>query len=88
MVNEQYNGVSSGHGKDAVVQLLRAFTSSGYPLDAGASLRAFFAAGGTFRHAGSVAKFVKEMKAGTKHRVAPRFREEILDNLREGITTP
>ena len=33
-VNGQYNGLSSGNGKAAVVQLLRAFTSAGYPLDA------------------------------------------------------
>lgn len=88
MVNEQYNGLSSGRGKDAVVQLLRTFTGSGYPLDRDAWLRAFFAAGGAFRHADSVAKFVQEMKAGTKHRVTPRFRDEILDILREQVTTP
>jgi hypothetical protein len=51
MINEQYNGLSSGRGKDVVVQLLRAFSNSGYPLDEGAWLRAFFAAGGTFPHA-------------------------------------
>ena len=28
-VDEQYNGLSGGNGKDAVVQLLRAFTSAG-----------------------------------------------------------
>jgi hypothetical protein len=88
MVDEQYNGLSSGRGKDAVVQLLRAFTGSGYPLDGDAWLRAFFAAGGAFRHADSVVKFVKEMKAGTKHRVTPRFRDEILDILRERVTSP
>jgi hypothetical protein len=87
MVNVQYNGLSSGRGKDAVVQLLRAFTSLGHPLDKDAWLRAFFAAGGAFRHADSVAKFVQEMKAGTKHRVKPRFRDGILDILRERVTT-
>ncbi|MER7455779.1 hypothetical protein [Micromonospora sp. NPDC126480] len=86
MVAEQYNGLSSGRGKDAVVQLLRAFTGSGYPLDGDAWLRAFFAAGGAFRHAESLVKFVKEMKAGTKHRVKPRFRDDILDILRERVT--
>jgi len=54
MVGEQYNGLRSGRGKDVVVQLLRAFTDSGYPLDEDAWLRAFFAAGGGFRHADSV----------------------------------
>lgn len=88
MVDEQYNGLSSGRGKDAVVQLLRAFTGSGYPLDGGAWLRAFSAAGGAFRHADSVVTFVKEMKAGTKHRVTPRFRDDILDILRERVTSP
>lgn len=88
MVNEQYNGLISGRGKDAVVQLLRAFTGSGYPLDGDAWLRAFFAAGGALRHADSVARFVKEMKAGIKHRVTPRFRDEIFDILRERVTTP
>jgi hypothetical protein len=33
-VDEQYNGLSSGSGKDAVVQLLRLFSAAGYPLDA------------------------------------------------------
>lgn len=88
MVNEQYNGLSSGRGKDAVVQLLRTFTTSGYPLDDDAWLRAFFAADGAFRHADSVAKFVQEMKVGTKHPVKPRFRDDILDILRERVTTP
>jgi len=88
MVDEQYNGLGSGRGKDAVVQLLRVFTASGYPLDGDAWLRAFFAAGGDFRNADSVVKFVKEMKAGTKHRVTPRFRDEIVDTLRERVTSP
>jgi hypothetical protein len=88
MVDEQYNGLSSGRGKDAVVQLLRAFTGSGYPLDADAWLRAFFAAGGAFRHADPVVRFVNEMKAGTMHRVKPRFRNDILDILRERVTSP
>jgi hypothetical protein len=87
MVNEQYNGLSSGRGKDAVVQLLRAFTRSGYPLNEDTWLRAFFAAGGAFRHAESVAKFIREMKAGTRHRVRPRFRDDIIDILRGKITT-
>ncbi len=88
MVDEQYNGLSSGRGKDAVVQLLRAFTDAGYPLDEDGWLRAFFAAGGAFRHADSVVKFVNEMKAGTKHRVTPRFRDDILDVLRERVKSP
>lgn len=31
MVDEQYNGLSSGRGKDAVIQLLRAFREEGTP---------------------------------------------------------
>ena len=85
MVNEQYNGLSSGRGKEAVVELLRVFASSGYPLDEGAWLRAFFAAGGTFPHADSVSKFVRETKSGVRHRVKQAFRPEILDVLRERV---
>ena len=50
MVDEQYNGLSTGNGKAAVVQLIRAFTDGGYPLEKEPWLRAFFAAGGEFRH--------------------------------------
>lgn len=51
MVNEQYNGLSTGNGKAAVVQLIGAFTDGGYPLEKEPWLRAFFAAGGEFCHA-------------------------------------
>lgn len=87
MVNEEYNGLSSGHGKDAVVQLVRAFTAAGYPLDGDAWLRAYFAAGGTFRHGESVAKLLGEMKKGVKHRVKDRYRENIVEILRDRVTT-
>lgn len=87
MVNEEYNGLSSGRGKDVVIQLLRAFTTSGYPLDE-SWLRAFFAAGGSFRHAESVKKFISEMKSGINHRVRPAFRTDILDILRTEINNP
>jgi hypothetical protein len=83
MVSEQYNGLSTGNGKDAVVQLIRAFTAGGYPLEKGPWLRAFFAAGGEFRHAESISKLISEMKKGTKHRVQQRYRPEILSILRE-----
>ena len=63
-VDEQYNGLSSGNGKASVVQLLRVFTSAGYPLDADTWLRAFFVAGGKFRHAAAVSKLIKEMQDG------------------------
>lgn len=83
MVSEQYNGLSTGNGKAAVVQLIRACTDAGYPLDSDAWLRAFFAAGGEFRHAESISKLVSEMKKGTKHRVQQRYRPEILSILQE-----
>ena len=83
MVNEEYNGLSSGHGKDAVVQLVRAFTAAGYPLEVDAWLRAYFAAGGTFRHGESVAKLLTEMKKGIQHRVKTRYVSDIVDVLRD-----
>ncbi|MDT0181456.1 hypothetical protein Q9S36_14835 [Microbacterium sp. ARD31] len=85
-VNEQYNGLSSGNGKDAVVQLLRVFTAAGYALDANIWLRAFFAAGGEFDEAEKVAKLIKEMQQGVKHRIRERYRPEILTVLRERAT--
>jgi hypothetical protein len=83
LVNEEYNGLASGRGKDAVVQLVRAFTAAGYPLELDAWLRAYFAAGGTFGHAEEIAKLVGEMKRGVRHRVKPRYRDNIVDILRE-----
>jgi len=41
MVNEQYNGLSTGNGKAAVVQLIRTFTDSGYSLEQEPWLKAF-----------------------------------------------
>ncbi|QIX54001.1 hypothetical protein [Rhodococcus sp. DMU1] len=86
MVREEYNGLSSGFGKDAVVQLVRAFAAEGYPADADAWLRAYFAAGGSFRHAETLGKLVDEMKAGIHHRVRPRYRDNIFDIIRERVT--
>jgi hypothetical protein len=86
MVDEEYNGLSSGRGKDAVVQLVRAFALEGYPLDVDMWLRAHFAAGGTFRHAESMAKLIGEMSAGTQHRVQKRYVDNIVEVLRERVT--
>ena len=83
--DHDYNGLSSGHGKDAIVQLVRAFAAEGYPVDPEIWLRAYFAVGGSFRHAESVEKLVKEMKAGAKHRVTQRYRENIVQILRERL---
>jgi len=87
MIGHQYNGLSSGQGKDAVIQLLRAFTAEGYPLDADAWLRAYFAAGGEFHHADSIEKFVKEMKAGTKHRVKQSYVDNIFEIIEQRVVS-
>lgn len=87
MVREEYNGLSSGRGKDAVVQLVRAFAVEGYQPDVGSWLRAYFAAGGTFRHAESITKLVREVKAGTKHRVKPRYRDNIFEIIQKRVAS-
>ncbi|RKN69098.1 hypothetical protein D7252_16980 [Microbacterium sp. CGR2] len=84
--NEDYNGLSSGRGKDAVVQLVRAFSAEGYLVEPAPWLRAYFTVGGSFRHAESIEKLVKEMKAGTRHRVKPRYRDNIVEIIREQVT--
>ncbi|KUM36422.1 MULTISPECIES: hypothetical protein [Micrococcaceae] len=83
MVNEQYNGLSTGNGKAAVVQLILAFTDRGYALEKEPWLRAFFAAGGKFRHAESISKLIAEMKKGINHRVQQRYQPEIFSILQE-----
>ncbi|GGN85804.1 hypothetical protein [Agrococcus terreus] len=83
--NEDYNGLGSGRGKDAVVQLVRAFAAEGYPVAPDTWLRAYFAVGGSFHHAESIEKLVKEMKAGTRHRVKPRYRDNIVEIMREQL---
>lgn len=87
MVMEEHNGLSSGYGKDTVVQLVRAFTSAGYPLDVEAWLRAYFAAGGTFRNGDSLKRLLNEMKSGVKHRVKDRFRPNIVEILQERVAS-
>ncbi|APZ35825.1 hypothetical protein BOH66_08445 [Microbacterium aurum] len=79
--DEDYNGLSSGRGKDAIVQLVRAFEPHGYPVDSELWTRAYFAVGGSFGHAAVIAKLVTEMQRGVRHRVKPRYREEIYDIL-------
>ena len=83
---EECNGLSSGRGKDAVVQLVRAYAAEGYPVETDPWLRAYFAAGGSFRRAESIKKLVKEMKAGTRHRVKTRYREDIVEVIREQVS--
>ena len=87
MIEEEYNGLSSGRGKDAVVQLVRALSAEGYPVEVDAWLRAYFAAGGSFRHAESIAKLVGEIKAGKQHRVQKRYVDNIADVHRSRIAS-
>jgi hypothetical protein len=82
MVEEEYNGLNSGRGKDAVVQLVRAFSAEGYPLNVAIWLRAYFAAGGSFNHARSVERLLKEMTDGTRHRISPPYRDDIFAVIR------
>jgi hypothetical protein len=85
--NEDYNGLSSGRGKDAVVQLVRAFAAEGYPTEPEPWLRAYFAVGGSFHHAESIEKLVREMKAGTRHRAKPRYRDNIVEIMRAQLSS-
>lgn len=79
--DEDYNGLSFGRGKDAIVQLVRAFEPHGYQADPGLWMRAYFAVGGSFGHAAEISKLVTEMQRGVRHRVKPRYRDEIYDIL-------
>ncbi len=84
IVDEEYNG----RGKDAVVQLVRAFQANGYPADLDSWLRAYFAAGGTFHHAESITKLLTEMRKGVKHRVKEAYVDNVFELIqkREGET--
>ena len=68
------------------MQLVRAFALEGYPVGLETWLRAYFAVGGSFHHAESIEKLVKEMKAGTRHRVKPRYRDNIVEIMREQLS--
>ncbi len=85
MVAEQYNGLASGNGKDAVVQLIQAVTAEGFRLDVDSWLRAFFSAGGEFDEAVKVKKLIEEMQRGVRHRVKQRYRPDIVDILRRHV---
>lgn len=84
--DEDYNGLSSGRGKAVVVQLVLGLAAEGYPVKLDSWLRAYFAVGGSFRHAESIAKLVNEMVAGTKHRVTQRYGDNIVEILRERLS--
>ncbi|MFA5608488.1 MAG: hypothetical protein WDA07_15180 [Leucobacter sp.] len=83
MVNEEYNGLGSGNGKDTVLTLIHAFREAGYPVDKRAWLGAYFAAGGKARHAETVAKYIDEIGKGIKHRYRNRYRSNIVEILQE-----
>lgn len=87
MVREQYNGLSTSRGKDAVVQLLRAFRRDGDELNEKVWLRAFFAAGGDFDEAVAVSRFLKEIKAGKQHRTRQRYKDNIVEILKGEISS-
>lgn len=86
--DEDYNGLSSGRGKDAIVALVRAFAAEGYPVEPEPWVQAYFAVGGSFRHAASISKLVTEMKRGVRHRVKPQYRDEIFTILSERAAEP
>lgn len=88
IVDEQYNGLTSGKGKDAVIQLLREFRAEGDPLNERTWLYALYSVGASFSSGETVAKFLKEMKAGTNHRVKQRFVPGIVDLLRRDLSVP
>lgn len=85
MVEHQYNLLSTGRGKDAVIQLLRACRQEGDELDESTWLRAFFEAGGNFREADTISRFVREIKSGKKHQTKPRYKSNILEILKNEI---
>lgn len=88
MVNEEYNGLRHGRGKDVVLTLLHAFAKEGDQLDAAEWAPTFFAAGGSFKGAETVKKFVEEVRAGKRHRYAKDYlRPNIVNILRERITS-
>lgn len=79
IVNEEYNGLGSGRGKDITIQSLRAMKDAGHPLGTTAWARALFAAGASFESVATVTKFIKEMNGGTRHRIKPALRANIVE---------
>jgi hypothetical protein len=88
IVDVEYNGLSSGRGKDTVVHLVRAFADEGVPANPDLWLRAFFAGGGSFRHAPSLEKLVREIRDGVRHRVTQRFEGNVVQHIRERLLDP
>ncbi len=57
----------------------------GTPLSHESWLRAYFAVGGSFRHADSIAQLVTGLKAGKTYRVTKPYREGIVKILRDQL---
>lgn len=87
MVDEQYDGLESGRGKDAVVQLLRAFAAERHDLTDTEWLRAFFTAGGDFRNAHAVHRLAQEMRDGRRHRTNSRYVEHVCQEIRRRVAS-
>jgi hypothetical protein len=85
IVDVEYNGLSSGRGKDTVVHLVRAFAAEGVPATPDRWLRAYFAAGGSFRHASSLERFVREVRDGVQHRVTQRAQANLVQSIRDQL---
>ncbi len=83
IVDEEYNGLASGRGKDVTIQAVRALAAEGYPLSRDQWMRAVLAAGGTARSAQAVGRYVTEIAAGRKHRVKPAFVPDVVSVWRE-----
>jgi hypothetical protein len=88
IVDVEYNGLSSGRGKDTVVHLVRDFAADGVPTDPALWLRTYFAAGGSFRHAPSLEKLVREIRDGVRHRVTQRFQGNLVQHIRNRLEDP
>lgn len=85
IVDVEYNGLGSGRGKDTVVHLVRAFAADGVRADPDLWLRAYFAAGGSFRNAPSLEKLVREIRNGVRHRVTQRFQDNVVQSIRDQL---
>lgn len=79
------NGLRGGRGKDAVVQLLRAFAGEGLPVDSATWVRAYFSGGGSFEYARDLKTLVDEYNRGVRHRVKAIYRDDIVQVLQERL---
>jgi hypothetical protein len=82
MVDEEYNGIGGGRGKDVTLSLLHALRADGLPMDAQIWVAAILRAGGDWRSVQTLRKFVTEIRGGTRHRYKNVMRADIVDVLR------